>query len=323
MQVIAIDQPGKASSLIMQQRPLPALGAGEVLVRVAYAGINRADLFQREGSYGPPPGVTDIMGLELSGHVVATTPDAQRWQVGDEVCALLSGGGYAEYVAVRADHCLPIPQGLGLREAAALPECAATVWMALIDIASVQAGERVLIHGGTSGVGSLGIQMMQALGSDVWATVSTPEKAAAVESFGGTPIIYTQQDFVEIIKAQGGVDAVLDMVGGDYLSRNLSCLRPHGRMVSIAFLKGAKTEISAGGLMMKQLSWHGATLRGRSDAQKAAYLHDIETRIWPLLSNGTIRPIIDSTHSWQHAQEAHTRMEKGLHIGKILLQVAP
>lgn len=319
---LAIEQPGAGSRLVLRETPLPPLHPGEVRVRTAYAGLNRADLFQRAGTYGPPPGVTDIPGLEISGHIVEVSDANGRWRPGDAVCALLPGGGYSEYVAVRADHCLPLPPGCDLKEAAALPECAATVWMALVDIAATQEGETVLIHGGTSGVGSLGIQMMRARGAKVLATVSSAEKAEAARGWGGEPVVYTECDFVQAVKAAGGADVVLDMVGGDYMTRNLSCLRPGGRMVSIAFLKGAKAEVNLAGLMMKQLSWHGATLRGRDDATKAAYLRGIEETVWPAIAKGTIRPVIDSVFDWRQAEKAHARMEKGLHIGKILLQVA-
>lgn len=322
MRAIQIVQPGETSQLEWQAVPIPTLREGQVLLKVAYAGVNRADLFQRQGRYDPPPGASDVMGLEVSGTVVVVAESGSGLNVGDAVCALLPGGGYAEYAAVDARHCLPLPSGMGLKESAALPECAATVWMALFDVGALEAGQSVLVHGGASGVGTMAIQMARAMGANVWATVSSEAKAEAVRALGGQPIRYDQQDFVAVMKAATGADCVLDMVGGDYMQRNLSCLRQGGRLISIAFLKGASAPLSMGGLLMKQLSWHGVTLRGRSDEQKSRYMAQLRTWLWPRLESGEIRPVIDSAWPLQEAQYAHERMEKGLHIGKILLQVA-
>lgn len=308
--------------LVPVTRSMPQPGAGQVLIRTAYSGLNRADIFQRQGSYAPPPGAPDVPGLEVSGHIAAMGENVCDWQEGEPVCALLSGGGYSEYVLAQADHCLPLPAGLSLREAAALPECAATVWMALLADARLQPGEVALLHGGASGIGTTGIQMLRAYGCAVFVTVGSAEKAARCASLGATPILYRQQDFVAAVKDAGGVDAVLDIVGGEYIERSLQCLKPGGRLVSIAFLQGHKVSLSAGRLLMKRLHWMGATLRARNDEQKAAYIAALRETVWPWIEAGRLRPVIDSIYPLGEAEAAQEKMEKYLHCGKILLQVS-
>lgn len=317
---------------VLRECAAPAPKQGEVLIKIAYAGLNRADLFQKEGTYPPPQGAPNIPGLEVSGHIVALGDGVSDWAVGDCVCALLAGGGYAEYVAVPAAHCLPIPQfspspqpsprGEGdLLLAAALPECVTTIWMALFEDARIKPSERVLIHGGASGIGTTGIQMMRAHGCEVWTTVGSPEKADLCASLGATPILYKELDFAEIIREAGSVDVVLDMVGGEYIERSLKCLRTGGRLVSLAFLQGNKVELSAGRLLLKRLHWMGATLRARSDEEKAQYLCAIRQTVWPWIAQDHLKPVIDSVFPLEEVEKAQDRMEKYLHCGKILLQI--
>lgn len=323
IQVMAISEKGPNARLIAQSRPMPTLSSGEVLIRVAYAGLNHADLFQRAGHYDPPAGVTDISGLECSGTIVACGPDVTQWKTGTEICALLAGGGYADYVVAKADHCLSLPTGLSLQQAAALPECVITVWMALFEEAGLKPHESVLIHGGTSGIGTFAIQMVRAWGGTTYALASSDAKAQLVASLGGVPIRYDQCNYAETIKDTGGVDIVLDMVGGDTMQRNLSCLKPYGRLISLAFLQGAKAELSMGGLLMKQLRWQGVTLRARSDAHKAHYIRQVQKIVWPWIANQTVRPVIDSVYALHDVEAAQAHMQKRLHLGKILLQVSP
>lgn len=299
-------------------RPQPK--AGEVLIKVAYAALNRADLFQREGNY-PLDSAYPVSGLEVSGHVAALGQGVSRWREGDAVCALLSGGGYGEYALARAEHCLPIPAPLSLKEAAAIPECAATVQMALFNDAQLKRGEAALVQGGASGVGTTAIQMLRAYGCGVFATAGTPEKVAFCEQLGARGIHYQAQDFAAIIKEAGGVDVALDIVGGDHINRILSCLKVGGRLVSIAFLEGNQPHISAGRLLMKRLHWMGATLLARSDGEKAAYLQQLERHLWPQIASGQFTPVIDSVYPLHEASLAQEKMQKHLHCGKILLKV--
>ena len=308
-------------NLVVRECARAAPAADEVLIKVAYAGLNRADIFQREGSYPAPNADYNVAGLEVSGQIAAIGADAQGWALGDAVCALLDGGGYAEYAIAKAAHCLRVPEPLSLEQAAALPECVATIWMALMEEAQLQGGERVLIHGGASGVGTTGIQMARAYGCEVFCTVGSPEKAALCEQLGATSILYKDQDFSAIVKAAGGADVILDMVGGDYIDRGLRCLNVGGRIVSIAFLKGADIQLNAARLLLKRQRWIGTTLRARSDAQKAEYIACIRETVWPWVGSGAFAPVIDSVFPLAQAATAQEKMQKYLHCGKILLKV--
>ena len=322
MQAVEITRPGSPEVLKPATRPIPPVGHGQILIRVAWAGVNRPDALQRAGHYAPPAGASDLPGLECAGTVVGIGPGVSRWKVGDRVCALLPGGGYAEYAACPADHALPIPAGLGLREAAALPETAFTVWSNIVTRGGLQAGERFLVHGGSSGIGTMAIQVARALGARVWATAGSPEKCDACTRLGAQAINYRDADFVEILTQAGGADLILDMVGGAYIARNLRALADDGRLVMIAFLGGAKADINFAQIMMRRLTVTGSTLRPQSDAAKARIAHELCRELWPLVETGAVRPLIDSTYPLARASEAHDRMEGGAHIGKILLQVS-
>jgi NADPH2:quinone reductase len=302
------------SSLYLTQRPVPTPGPGEVLIRIHAAGVNRPDLLQRLGKYPPPPGVTDIPGLEVAGI---------REDTGEQVCALLAGGGYAEYAVAPEGQCLPVPQGLSMVEAAALPETVFTVWNNLFLRGGLKAGETALIHGGASGIGTTAIQMAKALGARVIVTAGTEEKCAACRDLGADLAVnYKTSDFVsEIKKFGGGVDIVLDMVGGDYVSRSIEIMNPDGRHVSIAFLNGAKAEINVQQVMQKRLTLTGSTLRNRPIAEKSALARDIREKVWPLVEAGKIRPVIFATFPLADASAAHAALEKGDHIGKIALEL--
>ena len=327
MTAIEITAPGGPEALRPCRRPVPEVKSGEVLIRVAAAGVNRPDVMQRAGSYPPPPGASDIPGLEIAGEVVALGPGVGGTASGDRVCALASGGGYAQYCTVPAPQCLPIPDGLSEVEAAALPETFFTVWTNVFDRGALQPGERFLVHGGSSGIGTTAIQLASAFGAAVYATAGSEEKCAACRSLGASEAFnYRDREFVaELLEATAGtgVDVILDMVGGDYLSRNLECLSPGGRLVQIALLRGAKTEINLAPLMMKRLTLTGSTLRPRSVAEKAEIAAALETRVWPLISAGRVRPIIHSTYPLEAAADAHRLMESSAHIGKIVLEVRP
>lgn len=322
MQAVEISTPGSAEVLKPVSRPVPVAGHGQILIRVAWAGVNRPDLFQRAGSYAPPPGASDLPGLECSGVVAATGPGVTRWKVGDRVCALLPGGGYAEYAICPADHALPVPRGLDLRAAAALPETAFTVWSNVVMRGKLHAGERFLVHGGSSGIGTMAIQIARALGATVWATAGSAEKCAACAELGAHPINYRDEDFVTVLRKAGGADLILDMVGGDYIARNLKSLADDGRLVMIAFLAGPKAEINFTQIMTRRLTVTGSTLRPQSDLAKARIARALRDRLWPLIEAGAVRPLIDSTNRLQDAVDAHRHMESSSHVGKILLQVS-
>lgn len=325
MRAVEIKAPGGPDMLVPTTRPVPAPGAGEVLIKVAVAGVNRPDVVQRQGLYPPPPGASDLPGLEVAGTIAALGPDVTGWQVGDRVCALLSGGGYAEYAVAPAGQVLPVPDGLDMLQAAALPETVFTVWTNVVERAGLTAGEGFLVHGGTSGIGTIAIQIAKALGATVFATAGGPEKAAACAALGADHAIdYKSQDFVSVVKAATGgrgVDVVLDMVGGDYLPRNIDCLAVDGRHVTIAFLRGPKTELNLIPVMMKRLTLTGSTLRSRSVAQKAALAKAVVTHVWPLVTAGKVRPVIAATFPLDRAADAHRLMESSAHIGKIMLTV--
>lgn len=321
MDVVAIAQPGGPGVLDLRRRPVPSPGHGQILIWVAYAGVNRPDVLQRQGAYAPPPGASDLPGLECAGHVAAVGPGVSEWEVGDAVCALLPGGGYAEYVVTPAAHALPVPDGLSLAEAACLPETCFTVWSNVVMRGGLTAGERFLVHGGSSGIGTTAIQIATALGARVWATAGTDEKCAACERLGATAINYRTTDFVKILQAEGGADLILDMVGGDYIARDLKALADDGRLVFIAFLGGPKAQINFAPLMTRRLTITGSTLRPQSDLAKASIAAELRAHVWPMIAAGRLRPVIDREFPLAEADEAHKRMEGGEHIGKIVLRV--
>ena len=324
MQVIEITEPGGPEVLMPASRPVPVPGVGEIVIRVAWAGVNRPDALQRAGAYAPPPGASDLPGLEAAGHVAAVGPGVTRWAEGDAVCALLPGGGYAEYVACPADHALPVPAGMDLRSAACLPETFFTVWTNVFGRGRLQAGERFLVHGGSSGIGTTAIQLAAARGARVFATAGSDEKCAACTALGAERAInYRSEDFVALLKEQGGADLILDMVGGDYLPRNVQALADDGRLVQIAFLQGPKVTLNFAQVMVRRLTITGSTLRPQSDAAKAAIAHELEAQVWPRLSAGAIAPVIDSEFDLADAAAAHARMERSEHIGKIVLRIQP
>ena len=316
---------GDASVLSVAETQRPAPRAGEVLIRVAYAGVNRPDVAQRAGLYPPPPDASPILGLEVSGHVEQVGAGCTRWRVGDAVCALTPGGGYAEYCVAPEQHCLPIPAGLSLLQAASLPENYFTVWANVFEIGRLQAGERFLVHGGSSGIGVAAIQLAKAFGAQVATTAGNADKLAFCRALGANVAInYREQDFVaEVRKHFGGVDVVLDMVGGDYAARNLKLMNPGGRLVQIAVLGGARAQVDLAQVMMKRLVVTGSTLRPRSVADKAALAASLETKAWPLFADGRLRPVIHCSYPLAQAAEAHALMERSEHIGKIMLEVAP
>lgn len=307
-------------SLVPCERDIPAPKDGEILIKVVAAGVNRPDILQRQGLYPPPPGVTDIPGLEVSG-IVET--GHKRFQEGDEVCALLAGGGYAEYVCVPEDQCLPKPETLSHEQASVLPECIFTVWNNLVLRGGLEKnkGQNVLIHGGSSGIGTFAIQIAKAFGANVFTTAGSDEKCNTCEELGATAINYKEQDFEEIL-SRTGVDIVLDMVGGSYTAKNINLMSLDGRIVNIAFLGGKKAEVNIQKIMAKRITLTGSTLRNRPITEKAALRSDIEENIWPLINKGIIKPIIDQNYLLKDAWKSHVRMESGKHIGKILLNVA-
>ncbi|NJM12692.1 MAG: NAD(P)H-quinone oxidoreductase [Synechococcaceae cyanobacterium SM1_2_3] len=325
MIAIEITEPGGPEKLVPTRRPVPQPASGEVLIKVAAAGVNRPDCLQRQGSYPPPPGASDLPGLEVAGHIVALGESVNSWNIGDEVCALLTGGGYAEYCTAPALQCLPVPTGLTLQQAAALPETLFTVWSNVFERAHLQPGESLLVHGGASGIGTTAIQLAKALGSRVFATVGGSEKIQPCLDLGADRVInYREEDFVQVIKeiTQGqGVDVILDMVGGDYVQRNLSALAVEGRLVFIAFLRGARMELNLAPVMMKRLTITGSTLRTRPVAHKAPIARALREIVWPLLGSGAIHPMIDRIFPLTEAAAAHALMESNQHVGKILLQV--
>ena len=324
MTAVEITEPGGPEVLRRARRPVPEPGLGEVLIEVAAAGVNRPDTMQRQGLYPPPPGASDLPGLEVSGHVVASGPGAHRYEAGDAVCALTHGGGYAEYCVAPETQTLPVPAGLSVVDAAGLPETCFTVWTNAFERAGLRAGERLLVHGGSSGIGTTAIQIASALGVRVFATAGSAEKCAACERLGAERAIdYRSEDFVTVVKeitGGEGVDVVLDMVGGSYLQRNLAALRPEGRLAQIAFLEGSKCQLDLNALMRKRLTIVGSTLRPQSVESKARIGAALEETVWPLVEAGLFRPVIDTRLPLDQAAAAHARMEAGQHIGKILLE---
>jgi NADPH2:quinone reductase len=324
MTAMEITKPGGPEVLQPATRPVPLPAHGQVVIKVAYAGVNRPDALQRAGKYAPPPTASDLPGLEASGEVVALGEGVSGIDLGDQVCALLPGGGYAEYVATPAAHCLPVPDGMGLKEAACLPETFFTVWSNVFMRGGLKAGERFLVHGGSSGIGTTAIQLAHAFGARVFATAGTDKKCAACMDLGAEAAInYRDMDFVDVLEAEGGADLILDMVGGDYIPRNLKALAPDGRLVQIAFLQGPKVEVNFAMLMTRRLTMTGSTLRPQSDLTKARIALELREAVWPLLSAGRVAPVMDSSYPLAEAAAAHARMEGSGHIGKIVLEVAP
>jgi NADPH2:quinone reductase len=316
---------GGPEVLDVVERPVPRPAEGEILVRVAAAGVNRPDVVQRQGHYPPPPGASDILGLEIAGEVVAAGPGASRFPVGAPVMALVSGGGYAEYAVVHETNALPVPPGLSMEEAAAVPETFFTVWTNVFERGRLQAGEAFLVHGGTSGIGTTAIQLAKAFGARVIATAGSPDKCDACLTLGADLAInYREADFVQGVKAVTGgrgADVILDMVGGSYIQRNYEAAAEGGRIVQIAFMQGAKAEVDFRRLMMKRLTHTGSTLRIRSVAEKAAIAGALEERVLPLLAEGRCRPVMDSTFALDAVRDAHARIDGGEHIGKIVLKM--
>lgn len=325
MHAIICPEFGPPDVLRWEKADTPQPKVGEILIKISYAGLNRADLMQRQGKYPPPEGASSIMGMEVSGEVAAVGTGVQRWKIGDKVCALLSGGGYAEFATAPEGQCLPIPANLSLREAAALPEALATVWANVFESGGLKAGESVLVHGGSSGIGTTAIQMAKLFGAKIFVTVGNEEKAEACRRLGADLVInYQTNDFVaEVENATGkrGVDVVLDMVGGDYVNRNLSVLAPHGRHVSIATQKGRMANVDIGLLMRKRAILTGSTLRGRSIEEKSRIIAEIEKKVWPWVAEGKLKSLVYKSYPIKNAAEAHKMMESGAHIGKIALEV--
>ncbi|MFY2944715.1 NAD(P)H-quinone oxidoreductase [Achromobacter xylosoxidans] len=316
---------GAPDCLRLAEREMAAPAGRQVLIEVAYAGVNRPDVLQRSGSYPPPPGASPYLGLEVAGTIVAVGPDATRWQVGDRVCALTPGGGYAQYCLADERHCLPVPRGLDLLSAAAIPENYFTVWTNVFERARLAAGEKFLVHGGSSGIGLTAIQLARAFGAEVWTTVGNQEKAEACLKAGAQhALIYRDTDFeADIRQATGGqgVDVILDMVGGAYINKNIRLLAVNGRLVQIAFLEGSKAEIDALPIMTKRLSFTGSTLRPRSDEDKGAIARALADKVLPLMEQGRCLPLIHQVFPLEQAAQAHALMESSKHIGKIMLKV--
>ena len=323
MKAIVITSPGGPEVLQLKSYPKPEAGDGEVLIEVRAAGVNRPDIFQRKGNYPAPEGVpADIPGLEVAGVVTALGANVNTLNVGDKVCALLAGGGYAEYVKVPVGQCLPIPQSMGFIEAASLPETYFTVWTNVFDRGAFRSGESFLIHGGTSGIGVAAIQMVKAMGGTVYATAGSDNKCRITEDLGAKRgINYKTEDFEEIIKQEGGVDVILDMVGGDYTAKNINILKEDGRLVMINAMKGKIGEVDLLKVMRKRLIITGSTLRQRETSFKADIADSLLQHIWPYLSDGTIKPILHETFPLDRASDAHRSMDSGDHIGKIVLEV--
>lgn len=325
MIAISIAKPGGPEVLQPIEVPLPEPGPREVLIRVAAAGVNRPDLMQREGKYPPPPGASDIPGLEVSGTIAACGPDTVRWRDGDHVCALVSGGGYAEYCVVPGVQCLPIPAAVDLVSAAGMPETFFTVWTNVFERGRLREGESFLVHGGASGIGTTAIQMARAFGARVFATAGTEGKCGACERIGAERAInYNTEDFVAVLMSLTGgrgIDVILDMVGAPYFARNIALLALEGRLLQIAVLRGATAEINLVRLLRQRLTITGSTLRSRSVEEKGAIASALEKAVWPLVEAGRIRPIVYATFPLKQAAEAHRVMESGSHIGKIVLTV--
>ena len=321
MTAIAISRPGGPDVLVAEQRPLPQPGPGEILVKVAAAGVNRPDLSQREGRYPPPPGASDLPGLEIAGEVVGLGEGVTAWKLGDQVCALAHGGGYAQYCALHESHALPVPKGLSMVEAAALPETFFTVWVNVFDMAGLKAGEWLLIHGGSSGIGTTAIMLAKAFGAKVIVTAGSDEKCDACRKLGADAAInYKTTDFVPVVKeitGGHGADVILDMVGGPYVERNHQCAAMDGRVTQIAMMQGSKVDLRF--MSQRRIRHMGSTLRPRTVPQKGAIAAALREKVWPLIEAGQIRPVMDSTFALADASKAHERLETSQHIGKVVL----
>ncbi len=326
MRAIEIREPGGPEVLTEVSRPIPAPADGQVLIRIDAAGVNRPDCLQRAGLYAPPPTASDLPGLEAAGTIVATGTGTTRWQVGDQVTALLPGGGYAEFAVTHEEHALPVPSGLGMQAAAALCETFFTVWSNVFTRGGLKAGESFLVHGGTSGIGTTAIQLAHEFGARVFTTAGSAEKCERCLELGADVAInYREQDFVDRIADEtkdGGIDLILDMVGGDYIPRNLAALAEDGRLVQIAFLRGPKQTLNLARLMTRRLTITGSTLRPQSDRAKARIARDLSEKVWPLLDTGRVHPVMDSVFDLGEAADAHRYMESSAHIGKIVLAVS-
>ena len=322
MKAVEITKAGGPEVLQLCDRPMPVAGYGEVVIQVAYAGVNRPDALQRAGLYNPPATASDLPGLEAAGKVVALGDGVANLSIGDQVCALLPGGGYAEFVATPAAHCLPVPAGLTLKQAACLPETFFTVWSNVFMRGGLIGGERFLVHGGSSGIGTTAIQLARAFGARVFTTAGSDEKCAACLALGAEQAInYRDADFVEIIRAMGGADIILDMVCGSYMQRNIKALANDGRLVQIAFLQGPKADLNMIEVMTRRLTMTGSTLRPQSDIAKAKIADQLRNKVWPLLTAGIVAPVMDQEFALADAADAHRRMETSEHIGKIVLRV--
>ena len=327
MTAIAIKAPGGPEMLVPEERPVPSPGDGEILVKVAAAGVNRPDVMQRKGLYPPPKGAPDIPGLEIAGEVAALGPKVTRWKLGDKVMALVIGGGYAQYCLAHEGHALPLPAGMSMTQAAAIPETFFTVWHNVFERGALKSGETFLVHGGSSGIGTTAIQLAKAFGARVFTTAGSEEKCEACRKLGADVAVnYKSEDFVAVIKdktAGGGADVILDMVGGDYIERNYEAAAVEGRIVQIAFQGSPKASVDFRRIMLKRLHHTGSTLRSRSVPDKAAIAAAIEQKVLPLVAAGKVKPVIDSTFPLMQAAAAHARMESSAHIGKIVLTLEP
>ena len=322
MTAVEITAPGAPDVLQATTRPRPRAGHGQVVIALAYAGVNRPDALQRAGLYNPPAGASDLPGLEGAGIIAEVGAGVTEWAVGDEVCALLPGGGYAEFAVTSASHCLPVPRGLSLKQAACLPETYFTVYSNVFQRGALQAGEKFLVHGGSSGIGTTAIQLAHLFGARVFATVGSEAKCQACKDLGAERAInYRHEAFEEVLKAYGGMNLILDMVGGSYIQRNLKALADDGRLVQIAFLEGPKVELNMVQMMTRRLTLTGSTLRPQSDLAKAKIAQALREEVWPHLAAGRIAPVLDSTFPLVEAREAHMHMEASQHIGKIVLEI--
>lgn len=320
MIAVEISSPGGPEVLKPTRRALPRVAHGEVLVRVAAAGVNGPDIAQRKGGYPAPPGASDLPGLEVAGEVAAVGKSVERWKSGDRVCALANGGGYAQYVAVDARHCLPVPEGVRLEDAAGLPETYFTVWSNVFVGARLSAGETLLVHGGSGGIGTTAIQLGKAFGTTVIATDSPANRCQIASELGADIVVdYSTSDFVDVVRAAGGADVILDIVGGPYIERNVKAARHDGRIVQLAFALGSKVEFNFMPIMLKRLTYTGSTLRTRTDDYKARIATDLETKVWPLFAQRKLKPVTRTSLPLESAAQAHALMESATHVGKILL----
>lgn len=320
---VAVDTDDRSISI--ERGPVPPPAADELLIKVSMAGLNRADLLQRQGLYPPPEDASPIMGLEVAGEVLAVGTEVSGWQVGDKVCALTHGGGYADYTVAPAGQSLPVPEGISMEQAAALPEALLTVWHNLYQRCGLQAGENVLIHGGASGIGTLGIGICKALGAQVYTTAGSEEKCRALEAMGAVRAInYSTEDFEQVLAEldmKNRINVILDIAGGDFIQKNINVAAPEGRIVNIAFIRGAKAEVNFGPMLMKRLTLTGSTLRAQTFAQKAVMVEEIIDKIYPHIASGAIRPVIDRVFPLEQAEQAQEHMQSGRHMGKILLKM--